>query len=72
MRSRTDFRSVFDYAVKHRKRLIIFFTDGFGTFPEKSPSIKTIWVTSPNGVPSKNFCLENIRIGAALNSTKGI
>ena len=51
----TDFRPVFDYAVKHRKRLIIFFTDGFGTFPERPPSIKTIWVVSPNGGPSKNF-----------------
>jgi len=51
----TDFRPVFDYAVKHRKRLIIFFTDGFGTFPERSPNIKTIWVVSPNGAPSKNF-----------------
>ena len=51
----TDFRPVFDYAVKHRKRLIIFFTDGFGTFPERPPSIKTIWVVSPNGAPSKNF-----------------
>jgi predicted metal-dependent peptidase len=50
----TDFRAVFDYAVKHRKRLIIFFTDGFGTFPEKT-DIKTIWVVSPNGAPSKNF-----------------
>ncbi len=51
----TDFRPVFDYAVKHRKRLIVFFTDGFGTFPERPPNIKTIWVVSPNGVPSKNF-----------------
>ncbi len=51
----TDFRPVFDYAIKHRKRLIIFFTDGFGTFPEKPPSSKTIWVVSPNGAPSKNF-----------------
>lgn len=51
----TDFRPVFDLAVKRRARLIVFFTDGYGTFPEKPPSIPTIWVVTRRGAPESAF-----------------
>lgn len=51
----TDFRPVFDLAVKRKAKLIIYFTDGYGTFPEKPPNIPTIWIVSRRGAPESHF-----------------
>jgi predicted metal-dependent peptidase len=42
----TDFRPVFEYVDRHISdvQLLIYFTDGFGTFPEKEPMFDTLWV----------------------------
>jgi len=46
-RGGTDFRPVFEYAEKIKRKApfsgVIFLTDGYGTFPEKT-SIRTLWV----------------------------
>ncbi len=51
----TDFRPVFNLAMKRRARLIIFFTDGFGAFPERKPPFPTIWIVSAQGAPESHF-----------------
>jgi predicted metal-dependent peptidase len=46
-RGGTDFRPVFEYAEKIKRKApfsgVIFLTDGYGTFPEKT-SIRTLWI----------------------------
>lgn len=44
----TDFRPVFDYVLQEQDvpDCLIFFTDGYGTFPESEPSYPVIWVIS--------------------------
>jgi len=51
----TDFRPVFDLAMKRRARLVIYLTDGWGTFPEKKPSFPVIWVVTEQGAPENHF-----------------
>ena len=42
----TDFRPVFEYVDKEiaDAKIIIYFTDGLGSFPKNSPYIDTLWV----------------------------
>jgi predicted metal-dependent peptidase len=35
--------------------ICVYCTDGFGTFPEKPPSIPTLWVVAPGGLTLKDF-----------------
>jgi predicted metal-dependent peptidase len=44
----TDFCPVFDYIKEKKLRtdVLIFFTDGWGTFPKRKYSFKTIWVST--------------------------
>lgn len=45
----TDFRPVFDLCNKKlRPGVLVFLTDGYGTFPAKKPKYLTIWVTIAN------------------------
>ena len=46
-RGGTDFRPAFDFIENNLEeaRVIIYFTDGYGDFPEEEPSIPTLWVT---------------------------
>ena len=49
----TDFRPVFDVVKKKYERVmdcLIFFTDGYGSFPEKKPSYPVYWVTDSRNV----------------------
>ncbi len=55
----TDFRPVFEYVEKlvdegefEDLSGLVYFTDGFGTFPEKMPSFKTAFVFMDDGVKS--------------------
>ncbi len=45
-RGGTDFRPVFEYIDRHidYPTLLIYFTDGFGTFPDVEPSYDLLWV----------------------------
>ena len=46
-RGGTDFRPAFDFIENNLEeaRVVIYFTDGYGVFPEEEPSIPTLWVT---------------------------
>lgn len=52
-RGGTDFRPVFNWIknnVKGKMDLLLFFTDGYGDFPEKAPSYDVIWITFPDSI----------------------
>ncbi|MCM8807966.1 MAG: VWA-like domain-containing protein, partial [Candidatus Omnitrophica bacterium] len=45
-RGGTDFRPVFKYLEEKRIKFpLIFFTDLFGDFPDKSPQFPVLWIT---------------------------
>jgi predicted metal-dependent peptidase len=46
--------------------LCIYFTDGFGTFPSKQPSVSVLWVVMPGGLESGRFPFGDVaRMGKA-------
>lgn len=45
----TDFRPAFKLAKEKNAKMIVYFTDLIGDFPESDPGIKTIWVTPDGG-----------------------
>ncbi|PIQ87518.1 MAG: hypothetical protein COV74_00155 [Candidatus Omnitrophica bacterium CG11_big_fil_rev_8_21_14_0_20_45_26] len=53
-RGGTDFRPLFEFAAKKRPDAIVYLTDGFGDYPEKSP-IPTLWCLTPDGDFSGSF-----------------
>jgi len=59
----TDFRPVFEFIEKEKRdcKLLIYFTDGFGTFPDKPPSYPVIWVITEEGISE-----EQVPFGLAL------
>lgn len=58
----TDFRAVFRWIHENKPstQLLIYFTDGFGTFPDES-RLKTIWVLSKDSVEA-----EDVPFGAVI------
>lgn len=50
----TRFEPIFDHLKKKRKELVIYLTDGYGSFPEK-PGVETIWVVIEGGLESDRF-----------------
>ncbi len=46
----TDFRPVFNYIKekKIRPKILVFFTDTYGDFPEKAPKYRVLWVVTSN------------------------
>lgn len=50
----TDFRPVFEYAKKINARALVYFTDGYGYFPERE-EVKTLWVISKDGTTEVPF-----------------
>ena len=46
----TDFRPVFNYIQKKNvnPEVLIYITDGFGTYPERAPFYPVLWVLTPN------------------------
>jgi predicted metal-dependent peptidase len=53
----TDFRPVFDLVEKKgiRPAVLVYFTDGYGTFPEKPPAYDVIWCVVPGGVGAEQI-----------------
>jgi predicted metal-dependent peptidase len=45
-RGGTDLRPVFepDFLAEHRPDGIVYFSDGFGPYPEEDPGVETLWV----------------------------
>jgi predicted metal-dependent peptidase len=46
----TDFRPVFERLGNDRPRMLVFFTDGYGTFPSREPDYPVLWVLTPNSI----------------------
>ena len=51
----TDFRPYFEEAEKQKYKLSIFLTDGYGTFPEKKPDHRVIFVVCAGGLAADKF-----------------
>ena len=48
----TDFRPVFEYIDEHQEinpDLLIFFTDGYGAYPERAPAYPVLWLLTADG-----------------------
>ena len=56
-RGGTDFRPVFDLIAKKgiRPAVLVYFTDGYGTFPKKAPAYDVIWCVVPGGINAKQI-----------------
>lgn len=50
----TCFEPIFDALKGKRKELVIYLTDGYGSFPT-NPSVETIWVVIEGGLESERF-----------------
>jgi len=55
----TDFRPFFDEVAEQAgpfdQALIMYLTDGYGTFPEEAPELETLWVVSEGGADDFPF-----------------
>ncbi len=51
----TDFRPVFGKVADHEPDLLVYLTDGYGTFPEMPPRVPTLWVVPPGGLEDEGF-----------------
>ena len=60
----TDFIPVFKWVEDNKPamRLLIFFTDGFGSFPTDAPQVKTLWCITQGGME-----LDKIPFGERVN-----
>jgi predicted metal-dependent peptidase len=39
----------------HNHAVLVYLTDGFGSFPKKTPEHPVLWVVTPGGLASKHF-----------------
>jgi predicted metal-dependent peptidase len=57
-RGGTDFRPVFEWVEMMQESslpIVVFVTDGFGTFPQSTITYPTIWIITKSGLPGKQF-----------------
>ena len=57
-RGGTDFRPVFDWVSSHSDTshpILIYATDGFGTFPKTSAQFPSIWILTPSSATDKQI-----------------
>lgn len=48
----TDFRPVFDYLDEHPElepNLLLYITDGYGSYPDRAPAFPVMWLVTPDG-----------------------
>lgn len=58
----TDFRPVFERLEETEgPKALVFFTDGYGTFPSEAPSYPVLWVLTPNSIEP-----EDVPFGRAI------
>jgi len=63
----TDFRPFFAVAERDHvdwpNKVAVYLTDGFGSFPERTPDFSTLWVVTPGGRSIERFpCGEVVRL----------
>jgi predicted metal-dependent peptidase len=53
----TDFRPAFEYVEQNHPEtnLMVFATDGYGSFPTEEPPYNVIWLTAPNTLPISSY-----------------
>jgi len=54
----TDFAPFFAHVAAHRsdaQRVLVYLTDGFGTFPTDHPDAPTLWVVTAGGAATESF-----------------
>jgi predicted metal-dependent peptidase len=55
----TCFEPFFDHMEKqfhsHNHAVLVYLTDGFGSFPKKAPDHPVLWVVTPGGLTSESF-----------------
>ena len=51
----TDFRPVFNAVAEENTTVMIFFTDGYGTFPDQAPDYDVIWVRKEGQLEPDKF-----------------
>lgn len=55
----TDFRPFFEQIPRYRPpwdpSVVIYMTDGYGSFPKQRPSCPVLWVVTPNGIDESRF-----------------
>jgi predicted metal-dependent peptidase len=63
----TDFRPFFEWVeASGDEKLAIYFTDGYGQFPNNAPSVKTLWVVLSGGLETGTFPFGQVaRMGTA-------
>ena len=57
-RGGTDFRPVFTWAASRREAalpIVVYITDGFGSFPSQAATFPTIWLVLDQGLPEEDF-----------------
>jgi len=55
-RGGTDFRPPIEYLEQRGKRsFLVYFTDGYGTFPEKKPSFPVMWVLTKDSIDPRQI-----------------
>jgi predicted metal-dependent peptidase len=56
-RGGTDFRPVFEFVKNNYSptQLVIYATDGFGSFPDRTPEVPCLWMLTPRSVPKERL-----------------
>jgi predicted metal-dependent peptidase len=44
----------------HDPAVLVYLTDGFGTFPSNTPDHPVLWVVTPGGLASESFSFGNV------------
>jgi predicted metal-dependent peptidase len=70
----TAFEPFFDWVAQQERggtqSLCIYFTDGYGSFPEAAPESPVLWVVVPGGLESRSFPFGEVaRMGTTLSWT---
>jgi len=53
----TSFRPLFDLLLESKKntQLVVYLTDGYGSFPNEEPTEEVLWVVAPGGLRDSEF-----------------
>jgi predicted metal-dependent peptidase len=55
----TDFQPFFTHVAQDAggpaHQVLVYLTDGYGRFPDKEPTVETVWVVTPGGLQEDGF-----------------